>query len=186
MDELTALRDLDLNFMYWVAGLFALLELGKWLYSFKDFIFEKVGIKTKGMIKREEFNKRLKNVEDSIIEIKNTAQQNVNMFLEHERQVIGEFGEMKDEVVSKLNDLHNKIDKHKEEADVTDCAMLRDRIASGMRYFSGNVGADGKVHIKFSDYENMDALFQEYFAKHGNGPFKKMYEDEFKHFVQDL
>ena len=186
MGELTALQELDLDFWYWAAGFFALLELGKWIYSFKDFIFEKVGIKTKGMMKREEFNKRLKNVEESIVEIRNTSQQNVDMFLDHEKQVVKEFSEMKDEVISKLNDLHEKIDEHKEEADKTDCAMLRDRIASGMRYFSGNLGPDGKVHIKFSDYENMDALFQEYFAKHGNGPFKKMYEDEFKHFVQDL
>lgn len=193
MDELSTLQNLDLDFMYWVAGLFALLELGKWVYSFKDFIFEKIGIKTKGMIKREEFCNRLKNVEDSIVEIKNTSKHNVNMFLEHERQVIDEFGDIKTEIVTELNRLYDKLHEQQEEADrineanrKTDCAMLRDRIASGMRYFSGDINpVDGKVHIKFSDYENMDALFQEYFAKDGNGPFKKMYEDEFKHFIID-
>ena len=69
--------------------------------------------------------------------------------------------------------------------DKTERAMLRDRISSGMRYFSKNVGEDGKVHIAFSDYVNMDALFKEYFEHKGNGPFKKMYEDEFLHFVID-
>ena len=59
------------DWAFWVAGLFALLEFGRWLYSFNEFFFEKVGIKTKGMLKREEFNNRLKQVETSIEEIKN-------------------------------------------------------------------------------------------------------------------
>jgi hypothetical protein len=44
---------------------------------------------------------------------------------------------------------------------------------------------DGKVHISMSDWENMNALFQEYFAKHGNGAFKKLYDEEFVHFTID-
>ena len=183
MDELTALK--EVNFWYWAAGCFAILEFGKWLFSIKDFILKTIGIKTKGMLKREEIETRLKRVEDSIEEIKNTSKTNVEMFLEHERQVVEKITAMKSDIIYELNKLHSTIDEHKEEADKTDCAMLRDRIASGMRYFSGNVGPDGKVHIKFSDYENMDALFQEYFSKDGNGPFEKMYEDEFKHFVID-
>lgn len=114
------------------------------------------------------------------------------MFLKHEKQVIAQFVGIRDEIVIELNRLHDKIDEQKEEMvktkeanDKTDCTMLRDRIGSGMRYFSKNVGADGKVHISLSDYENMNGLFQEYFAKHGNGAFKKMYEDEFTQFVID-
>ena len=63
--------------------------------------------------------------------------------------------------------------------------MLRDRISSGMKYFSKNISVDGKVHISLSDYENMNALFQEYFSKNGNGAFKKMYHDEFERFIID-
>lgn len=182
----------EYNWTFWVAGLFALLEFVKWLFSYKDFILGKCGIKTKGMLQREQYETRLKNVEASIEEIKNTSKHNVAMFIDHEGQVVAKFLDIKDEIVKELEKLHDKIDKQKDEMEKvnkanskTDCAMLRDRISSGMRYFSKNVGADGKVHIGFSDYTNMDALFQEYFAHGGNGPFKKMYEDEFKHFVID-
>lgn len=173
------------DWAFWVAGLFALLEFAKWLYSMKDFILKTVGIKTKGMIKREEYANRLKKVEESIEEIKNTSKHNVAMFIEHEGQVVDKFMDIKSEIVVELSKLHEEMEKAKEANDKTDCAVLRDRISSGMRYFSKNVDVDGKVHIAFSDYVNMDALFQEYFVHGGNGPFKKMYEEEFVHFVID-
>jgi hypothetical protein len=144
------------------------------------------------MRKEREWQERLKKAEDAIEEIKDTANRNVEMFLEHEKNVVEQFIGIRNEIVAELNKLHDKLDEQKEEMnktnkanDKTDCAMLRDRIGSGMRYFSKNIGADGKVHISLSDYENMNALFQEYFAKHGNGAFKKMYEDEFVHFIID-
>ena len=174
------------DWAFWVAGLFALLEFCRWLYSMKDFILKTVGIKTKGMIKREEYTNRLKQVEDSIEEIKNTSKHNVAMFIDHQNQFVGKFSDIRDEIVAELNKLHEEMEKTKKANDKTDCAMLRDRINSGMRYFKRNVDVDGNVHIAFTDYVNMDALFQEYFTKHGNGPFKKMYEEEFKHFVIDM
>ena len=190
MEEWQALTAHD--WAFWVAGLFALVEFAKWLYSFNEFFLKKVGIKTKGMLKREEYAKRLKQVETSIEEIKNTSKHNVAMFIEHEGQVVGKFMDIKSEIVTELDKLHTKIDEQKEEMkknkkanDKTERAMLRDRISSGMRYFSKNVGEDGKVHISFSDYVNMDALFKEYFDHEGNGPFEKMYEDEFLHFIID-
>lgn len=186
----------EYNWAYWVAGLFALIEFFKWvvklLSGLHEWIFKKIGVETKKMREKREWEKRLKNAENAIIEIKNTSKQNVEMFISHEKQVVEKFVDMRDEIVNELSRLHDKIDEQKAEMDKTnrandktDCAMLRDRIGSGMRYFSKNIGADGKVHISLSDYENMDALFKEYFAKHGNGAFKKMYEDEFKHFIID-
>ena len=149
------------DWAFWVAGLFALLELTKWLFSFKDFIFEKIGIKTKGMMKREEFEGRLKKVEQAIEEIKDTSKHNVNMFLDHEKQVINQFVDIRNEIVAELSKLHDKMDEQKDEMEKTneannktDCAMLRDRIGSGMRYFSKNIKEDGKVHISQSDWES--------------------------------
>jgi vacuolar-type H+-ATPase subunit I/STV1 len=182
----------EYNWAYWVAGFFALAELFRWLFTFKDWFFKTVGIETKGMREKREWNERLKHTEDAIKEIKETSKHNVEMFLDHEKQVVEKFTDIKDEIVSELNKLHDKIDEQKEEMDKTneanaktDCAMLRDRIASGMRYFSQNKDADGNVHISFSDYENMEALFQEYFAKDGNGAFKKAYKTEFQQFIID-
>lgn len=194
MNEWVKLTEYD--WAYWIAGLFALIEFIKWgatgLTAFNDWLFKRVGIKTKRMLKREANERRLKCAEDAIKEIKETSINNVNMFLEHERQTLEKIGHFKNEIVAELNKLHDKVDEQRAEmdeakraSDKTDCAMLRDRIGSGMRYFSKNIGADGKVHISLSDYENMDALFKEYFSKHGNGAFKRMYEEEFTHFTID-
>lgn len=182
----------EYNWTLWIAGFFALAELFRWIFTFKDWFFKTLGIETKGMREKKEWDDRLKKAEDAIEEIKNTSKKNVDMFINHEKQVVEQFVGIRDEIVTELSRLHDKMDEQKSEMEKTnqannktDCAMLRDRIGSGMRYFSKNIGADGKVHISLSDYENMNALFQEYFTKHGNGAFKKMYEDEFVHFVID-
>ena len=157
-----------------------------------EWFIKKFGLETKSMRKKRENEERLSKTEKDIEEIKEASKRNVQLFLEHEQQVVGKFTGIKDEIVAELNKLHEKIDAQKAEMNATnkantktDLAMLRDRIASGMRYFSQNIGDDGKVHVSLSDYENMDALYQQYFAKGGNGAFRKMYEDEFRHFVID-
>jgi glutamine synthetase type III len=187
MEELITLT--EYNWAFWVAGTYALVEFLKWLVKtlsvFHEWLFKKIGIETKKMREKREWEERLKNAEDAIAEIKNTSKQNVEMFLAHEKQVVGQFVDIRNEIVTELNKLHDKVDKTNEANAKTDRAMLRDRIASGMRYFSKNVDDQGRVHIAFGDYVNMDELFQEYFAHDGNGPFKKMYEDEFKHFIID-
>lgn len=196
MKEWLALVEAQPNWILWVAGLFALVDFARYLIGigskFHEWFFKKIGVTTKKMREKQEWQNRLKNAEEAIEEIKNTSKQNVEMFINHERQVVEKFVNIRDEIVNELNRLHDKIDEQREEMDKTnkandktDCAMLRDRIGSGMRYFSKNVGADGKVHISLSDWENMNALFQEYFAKHGNGAFKKLYEEEFQHFIID-
>lgn len=182
----------EFNWVLWIAGAYALAEFIKWSVSMKEWFFKKLGIETKKMREAREWNTRLVNAEKAIEDIKNTSQKNVDMFIAHEQQVVAQFVGIRDEIVVELGKLHSKMDKQQDEIErnneasaKTDCAMLRDRIGSGMRYFSKNIKEDGKVHISLSDYENMDGLFQEYFSKHGNGAFKKMYKDEFEHFVID-
>ena len=175
----------EYNWAFWIAGLFALFEFFRWAYGGVEWLCKTFGFETKKMREAREIQERIKKAEEAIEEIRETSKKNVEMFLEHERQVIEQFSDIRDEIVTELSRLHNTMEKTNEANNKTDCAMLRDRIGSGMRYFSKNIGADGKVHISFSDYVNMDALFQEYFAHDGNGPFKKMYEDEFKKFVID-
>lgn len=186
----------EYNWAFWVAGLFALIEFAKWAVEvgtkFYEWLFTKKGLETKKMREAREWQDRLKKAEAAIVEIKDTSRKNVDMFIEHEKQVVEQFVGIRDEIVTELNRLHDKMDQQKHEMEETnkannktDCAMLRDRIGSGMRYFSKNVGSDGKVHISLSDYENMNALFQEYFTKHGNGAYKKMYNEEFVHFIID-
>lgn len=182
----------EYNWAFWVAGLFALFEFFKWVVTGAEWLFKQFGIETKGMREKREWRERLDKTERSIGEIKETSKRNVEMFLDHERQVVEKFTGIRDEIIVELNKLHDKIDTQKAEMDdinkaniKTDRAMLRDRISSGMRYFSQNVGEDGKVHISLSDYENLNELFQRYFARGGNGAFKKIYEDEFRHFVID-
>lgn len=180
------------NWAFWVAGLFALFEFFRWAYGGIEWLGKTFGFETKSMRQKREWQERLAKTERAISEIKETSKHNVEMFLDHERQVVEKFTGIKDEIVKELNRLHDKIDEQHEEMNATnkaniktDRAMLRDRIAGGMRYFSQNKDNDGCVHISFSDYENMDALFREYFAKEGNGAFKKMYETEFQQFIID-
>lgn len=182
----------EYNWVLWVGGFFALAELFRWSYTLKDWFFKTLGWKTKTMQEKENWNQRITNVEDAIKEIKHNSEVNVRLFLEHEKSVIGKIDNIEDAIVGELVKLNDKIDKQRDEMDDanranvrTDCAMLRDRIASGMRHFSKNKDKDGNVHISFSDYENMEALFREYFSKGGNGAFKKLYDTEFQKFIID-
>ena len=162
------------NWAFWVAGLFALFEFFRWAVGGLEWLGKTFGIETKKMRKTREWKERLEKVEKAIEEIKKTSESNVNMFLNHEKQVVDRFEGIKDMILVELQATAE-----------TDRAMLRDRIASGMRYFTQNMDEEGKVHISFSDYENMEALFQRYFARGGNGTFKKMYETEFQKFIID-
>lgn len=180
------------NWTFWIAGLFALFEFFKTGVKAWDWIFERFKIETKGMRSRREDRERLRKTEKAIEEIKETTKRNGEMFTEHEHQAVDMFAEIKTEIIVELNKLHDKIDgqavvieNNRKESIKTDCAILRDRLNGGMKYFSQNKDEEGRVHIKLSDYETLEALFQEYFSKGGNGAIQRMYEDEFIHFVID-
>lgn len=88
--------------------------------------------------------------------------------------------------------LDKKIDEQKERLNEfdnagkrRDCAILRDRILGGMRYFCQNTDSQGSVHISITDHENMEHLFEEYFDCNGNGTVKSIYENEFKTWIID-
>ena len=179
MDEFEIIT--QYNWAFWIAGLFALFEFFRWAVGGVEWLCKTFGIETKKMREARKWQKRLNETEDAIKEIKETAKHNVEMFLDHERQVVEKFTGIKEEIVEELAKLHEKMDEQKE----TDLVILRDRIASGMRYFSQNKDEDGNVHISFSDYENMEALFRQYFLKGGNGAFKKTYDTEFQNFIID-
>lgn len=172
MKEFEALIEYD--WVLWFVGLFILFELFRWLVTAGEWLIHRFGFETKQMRekreKREAMEQRLQNAENDIQSIKEASNKNIQTFLE-----------IKEAVILELSKIHAKIDAQKE----TDKAILRDRIASGMRYFSQNLDANGNVHISFSDYENMEALFQEYFSKGGNGAFKRAYETDFKKFIID-
>lgn len=179
----------EYNWAFWIAGLFALFEFFRWAVGGIEWICKTFGVETKSMRQKREWSERITDMENTIKAIEDTSKYNVEMFLDHERQVVEKFTGIRDEIIVELNKLHDKIDAQQEEMTMmnkanikTDCAMLRDRITGGMRYFSQNKDDDGNVHIGLSDYENMEALFQEYFAKGGNGAFKRMYDDEFRRF----
>lgn len=187
MDELNTATNtvVNYNWTYWVAGAFALWQAFKGVITGFDWLLDKFGIETKRMRENRKMKKKIEETENAIVEIKNTAKKNVEMFLTHEQNIVNT-------VVSEFEKINIKLDEQKaemvqmNEASIkTDCVMLRDRLASGMRYFSQNKDEDGNVHISFSDYENMDALFQEYFSKGGNGAFRKAYETEFQLFIID-
>lgn len=85
----------------------------------------------------------------------------------------------------KIDEQKERITKIDEDGKKRDCALLRDRILGGMRYFSQNKDEQGNVHISITDHENMEHLFEEYFNCNGNGTVKVMHENEFKKFIID-
>jgi hypothetical protein len=182
----------EYNWAFWIAGTFALAEFFKWLFTFKDWFFKTLGIETKAMREKKEWDDRLRKAESAIEEIKDTSKNNVDMFLRHEERVVSQFVGIRNEIVVELNKLHDKMDEQRGEMErceiegkKRDRAVLRDRISGGMRYFSSNADEDGNVHISVSDHENMESLFKEYFGAGGNGTFKQMYDNEFKKFIID-
>ena len=190
MDEFIKLT--EYNWVLWIAGLYALFEFFKWTWSAIEWVISKFGIETKGMKSKREVRDRLFNAERDIKEIRETAVKNVNTFLEHERLMSASFVDVKKEIVQEIGKLHDKIDEqseHLEEIDrdgkARDCAILRDRILGGMRYFSQNVDDNGNVHISTTDFENMSKMFEEYEKAGGNGLIKHLKETEFSKFVVD-
>lgn len=90
-----------------------------------------------------------------------------------------------DLLVEKIDEQEKKLDNIDQAGKQRDCAILRDRILGGMRYFSQNIDSNGDVRITTGDHENMSALFNEYFECKGNGTVKQKYENEFSKWIID-
>lgn len=88
-------------------------------------------------------------------------------------------------IMEKVDEQQQRLEVIDKEGKKRDCAVLRDRILGGMRFFSQNTDEKGKVHISVSDHENMEHLFDEYFSCGGNGTVQQLYKNEFKHFIID-
>ena len=192
MDMIETLQNMDFNIMYWVAGLFALIEFLKWAFSGFEWLFKTFGLETRSMRKKREGLERLEKTEKAIEEIKDASNRNVEMFLEHEKQVVEHIDSIKIEIVSELGKIHEKLDEHKAEIDknheesrATDCIILRDRLNGALRYFSQTKDENGQIHISRGDYENLEEMFQDYFKKGGNGEYRKAYKTEFQNFIID-
>jgi hypothetical protein len=79
------------NWVLWIAGLFALLEFGKWAWSLIEYYLAKFNIETKGMRKRrEEHDILMKTVKkvDTLEEKDNAIQKDVNDVLDLLREHI--------------------------------------------------------------------------------------------------
>ncbi len=80
----------------------------------------------------------------------------------------------------KIDDQAERITLLDEDGQRRDCAILRDRILGGMRYFGNNKDENGVVCVDITDFENMSHLYAEYFNCHGNGAIKALHDNEFK------
>ena len=177
----------EYNWVLWVAGLFALLEFGKWAWSLIEWFISKLGIETKHMRSQREVRNKLLKAEQDIAEIRDTSTQNVNTFLEHERLMSESFADVKNEIVQEIGKLHNKIDEqhvHLEEIDRDgkrrDATIFRDRLLQSHRYYNQRRNTDGLVYLSISEFENLQNMFKEYFAANGNGVIKQIYEQDFQ------
>lgn len=117
------------NWVLWVAGLFALVDMFRWGYGGIEWICKTFGIETRSMRRKKEQAKRLTDVEKSIEEIKDTSKKNVAMFLEHEQAVVGKITGIKDEIVDEFAKLREKIDDQQAESEAKAARMRIQRFA---------------------------------------------------------
>lgn len=151
-----------------IAGVIAFVEkIIKWLYD----LFIKMYKRKRGQ--EDETTSIVKNTE----QIKNlaTSIDNLADLLNKQYQHLDK----------KIDEQKERITQIDEDGKQRDCAILRDRILGGMRYFCQNRDEHGKVHINITDHENMEHLFEAYFSCHGNGTVKAIYENEFKNWIID-
>lgn len=121
------------DWVLWIAGLFALFELFRWLYTFFEWLVTKFGFETKKSLERKEWDKRLSKTETDIDEIKKNSDRNVAMFLEHEQAVVGKFTGIRDELVStfvgELKKLRDRMDEQQAESEAKSARMRIQRFA---------------------------------------------------------
>lgn len=84
-----------------------------------------------------------------------------------------------EELNVKLDKLSDLIIQQDEQNRQVDCSILRDRIIQSYKYHKG------KGEITALDYENLNELFNQYFARGGNHLVSKIFED-FKQFKVNL
>ena len=97
------------NWAFWVAGLFALFEFFRWAYGGVEWVAKTFGVETKRSLAQKKWEDRLTNTEKAIVEIKDASKKNVEMFLDHERQVVEKFTGIKNEIVKELNKLQRAV-----------------------------------------------------------------------------
>ena len=198
MNEWNTFTAFDLSYV--AAAIFAGLECIKWGANSWDVIYAKciskiiskfgITVETKRMRKRRENEERLANAEKMIGEIQKDSEKTSKMLLDYEQKMENTLKSITTELSQQLNSLNYKIDQQRLQLDARlgeidaegkarDCAVLRDRILSAMRYFEQQKDANGEVHISVADFENMNHLFEEYEAAGGNGTIKHLKETEF-------
>lgn len=125
-----------------------------------------------------------KGYEDEATTINNNTEQIKNLVVSIEN--LGELlNKQYQHLDKKIDDQKERITKIDEDGKKRDCALMRDRILGGMRYFCKNVDENGVVHISMADHENMSHLFEEYFKCGGNGSVKHLFDMEFSKFKID-
>ena len=182
----------EANAFYWIAGMFALLEFFRWLWTLGQWFASQFGMETKTMKTQRENRERLISAENDIKEIRETFKENVDTFLQNERIISEGCITIKNEILQEIGKLHDKIDEQREHLEDIDrdgkrrdCSLMRDRLIQGLRYFSQQKDETGAVHISMTDYENLNEMFTEYFKCNGNGVCHSLYENEFKKFKID-
>jgi len=172
MDAITQLTTLDFSSVF--ISVIVILVGIKAIASPFEWLVKQLGLETKWMKQKREDHKLLC---QSMSEIKQLSTNIDNLGNLLNKQYLHLYEKI-DEQKKRLN----TIDK---EGQIRDCAILRDRILGGMRYFEKNVDENGIVHISVSDHENMDHLFNAYFSCNGNGTVKTIYDNEFKKWIID-
>ncbi len=172
MDPITELTTLDFSSIF-ISVIVILIGI-KAIVSLFEWFIEKLGLETKWMKRKREDHELLCQSTSEIKQLSTNIDNLGNLLNKQYLRL--------DEKIDEQKERLNALDK---EGQTRDCAILRDRILGGIRYFEKNVDEHGIVHISVSNHENMEHLFNAYFSCNGNGTVKAIYENEFKKWVID-
>ena len=103
MDEFIKLT--EYNWAFWVAGLFALFEFFKWVWSAGEWIVSKFGIETKVMKRRREEHELLLKTSEGLLELQKKHDKDNNECLRHDDEIRIDLKKLTDMFVDKeIND----------------------------------------------------------------------------------
>lgn len=95
----------EYNWAFWIAGLFALIEFIKWLWSAGEWIVSKFGIETKGMRQKREQSELLVKTAENLAELQKKHNNDNNECLRHDDEIRADLKKLTDMFINKeIND----------------------------------------------------------------------------------
>lgn len=103
MDEFIKLT--EYNWAFWIAGLFALFEFFKWIWTGGEWLISRFGMETKGMRKKREEHELLLKTAENLAELQKKHNSDNDECLRHDDEIRADLKKLTDMFINKeIND----------------------------------------------------------------------------------